>query len=401
MKNRRICRLLAMMLVLMLATPCLAMAEEAFVAEPTAQAALPEEIGEDVSEPVEEPVAAQEEEIVVEQAETPAACEAELDLEAIEEVPAEVCEEPAAAAQVAEDAEEVVAEAQVDDAEEVLAEAVPTPAETASEAPAEALAEMPMAEAPVAEMPVAEAPMTESLPVAEAPAGEAVVADEAVAEQSDKAATGGPTAVAINASQGNVFYLGMGPSQLGVILDPADAQTTLKWKSSKKKIAKVDKNGVLTPRKAGKAKITVTTGNKKKSSIKVTVRKNKVDGINARPSRALIRRIGRDWTFYPKSVERTAGGKYVCKFYLLNGLGRSKRINNLGLQLYVGGTLVAQKYIKRLKVSCGKGSSKVFKVTFGGADIVNPTPLLLPQYGAGNISVRLTTRPSLLYVVRR
>ena len=100
-------------------------------------------------------------------------------------------------------------------------------------------------------------------------------------------------------------------------------------------------------------------------------------------------------------MERTAGGKYVCKFYLLNGLGRSKRINNLGLQLYVGGTLVAQKYIKRLKVSCGKGSSKVFKVTFGGADIVNPTPMLLPQYGVGNISVRLTTRPSLMYVVRK
>ena len=413
MKNRRICRLLAMMLVLMLATPCLAMAEEEIVAEPTAQAALPEEIGEGMPELAEEPDGAQEE-IVVEQAETPAACEAELDLEAIEEAPAEVCEEPAAAAQATDDAEEAVAvaqaaedaeetltAAQVDDAEEVLAEAVPTPAETASEAPAEVLAEMPMAEAPVAEMPVAEAPMTESLPVAEAPAGEAVVADGAVAEQSDKAAAGGPTAVAINASQGNVFYLGMGPSQLGVILDPADAQTTLKWKSSKKKVVKVDKNGVLTPRKAGKAKITVTTGNKKKSSIKVTVRKNKVDGINARPSRALIRRIGRDWTFYPKSVERTAGGKYVCKFYLLNGLGRSKRINNLGLQLYVGGTLVAQKYIKRLKVSCGKGSSKVFKVTFGGADIVNPTPMLLPQYGAGNISVRLTTRPSLMYVVRK
>ena len=403
MKNRRICRLLAMMLVLMLATPCLAMAEEAFVAEPTAQAALPEEIGEGMPELAEEPDGAQEEEIVVEQAETPAACEAELDLEAIAEVPAEVCEEPAAAAQATDDAEEAVAVAQAaEDAEEVLAEAVPTPAETASEAPAEALAEAPLTEA-LAEMPVAEVPVTEALAEvpAEAPAGEAVVADGAVAEQSDKAAAGGPTAVAINASQGNVFYLGMGPSQLGVILDPADAQTTLKWKSSKKKVVKVDKNGVLTPRKAGKAKITVTTGNKKKSSIKVTVRKNKVDGINARPSRALIRRIGHDWTFYPKSVERTAGGKYVCKFYLLNGLGRSKRINNLGLQLYVGGTLVAQKYIKRLKVSCGKGSSKVFKVTFGGADIVNPTPLLLPQYGAGNISVRLTTRPSLLYVVRR
>lgn len=379
-----------MMLVLMLATPCLALADEVLVAEPTEQAALPEEIVEDVPEPAEEPIDAPEEIIVSEQAEAPAACEAELDLEMIEEAPAEVSEEPAAAAQAADDEEEVLAAAQVDDAEEALAEA-------ASEAPAEALAEASLTEA------LAEVPMTEALAEvpAEAPAGEVVVADETAAAQSDKAAAGGPSTVAINASQGNVFYLGMGPSQLGVILDPADAQTTLKWKSSKKKVVKVDKNGVLTPRKAGKAKITVTTGNKKKSSIRVTVRKNKVDGINARPSRALIRSIGRSWTIAPKSVERTAGGKYVCKFYLLNGLGKSKRINNLGLQLYVGGTLVAQKYIKRLKVSCGKGKSKVFKVTFGGADIVNPTPMLLPQYGAGNISIRLTTLPSLLYVIRR
>ena len=67
MKNRRICRLLAMMLVLMLATPCLAMAEEEIVAEPTAQAALPEEIGEGMPELAEEPDGAQEE-IVVDQA---------------------------------------------------------------------------------------------------------------------------------------------------------------------------------------------------------------------------------------------------------------------------------------------------------------------------------------------
>ena len=216
-----------------------------------------------------------------------------------------------------------------------------------------------------------------------------------------EAGSGAPTAVAISASQGNVYYLGMGPSQLNVVLDPAGAQTTLKWKSSKKKVVKVDANGVITPRKAGKAKITVTTGNKKKSSIKVTVLKNKVDGINARPSKALVRSIGRSWTIAPKSVERTAGGKYVCKFYLLNGLGRSKRINNLGLQLYVGGTLVAQKYIKRLKVSCGKGSSKVFKVTFGGADIVDPTPMLLPQYGTSGVLFKLTTAPSLTYAIRR
>ena len=377
-KNHRICRLLAFVLVLMLAVPCFAAAdEEIFDAELTDPAALPEVVADEPTDEAEGPVEAEMEEIIVSAPEDePVACEAELDLDAIEEAPAEVPEATVAEAQTASEAEAANAEAQTaGEAEAPMADLFSEAVEAVSEAPAEA-------------------------PVV-ASAEEPVVVDEAGAEQSDKLFAGGPTAVAINASQGNVFYLGMGPSQLGVILDPADAQTTLKWKSSKKKVVKVDANGVITPRKAGKAKITVTTGNKKKSSIKVTVLKNKVDGINARPSRSLIRSIGRSWTIAPKSVERTAGGKYVCKFYLLNGLGRSKRINNLGLQLYVGGTLVAQKYIKRLRVSCGKGSTKVFKVTFGGSDIVDPTPMLLPQYGTSGVLFKLTTAPSLTYAIRK
>lgn len=377
-KNHRICRLLAFVLVLMLAVPCFAAAEEELLdAELTDPAALPEIVADEPTDEAEGPVEAEMEEIIVSAPEEePAACEAELDLDAIQEAPAEVPEAAVEEAQVASEAEAADAEAQaVGEAEAPMADLLSEAVETVSEAPAEA-------------------------PVV-ASAEEPVVVDEAGAEQSDKLFAGGPTAVAINASQGNVFYLGMGPSQLTVITEPAGAQTTLKWKSSKKKVVKVDKNGVITPRKAGKAKITVTTGNKKKSSMKVIVRRNLVDGINARPSKAVVRSIGRSWTLAPKSVERTAGGKYVCKFYLLNGLGRSKRINNMGLQLYVGGTLVAQKYIKRLKVSSGKGSAKVIKVTFGGADIVNPTPLLLPQYGAGSIQFKLTTMPSLTYVIRR
>lgn len=367
-KNHRICRLLAFVLVLMLAVPCFAAADEEILdAELTDPAALPEVVAD---APTDE---AEMEEIIVSAPEDePVACEAELDLDAIEEAPAEVPEATVAEAQTASEAEAADAEAQTaGEAEAPMADLFSEAVETVSEAPAVVSPDEP------------------------------VVVDEAGAEQSDKLFAGGPTAVAINASQGNVFYLGMGPSQLTVITEPAGAQTTLKWKSSKKKVVKVDKNGVITPRKAGKAKITVTTGNKKKSSMKVIVRRNLVDGINARPSKAVVRSIGRSWTLAPKSVERTAGGKYVCKFYLLNGLGKSKRINNMGLQLYVGGTLVAQKYIKRLKVSSGKGSTKVIKVTFGGADIVNPTPLLLPQYGAGSIQFKLTTMPSLTYVIRR
>ena len=392
MKNRRICRLLALALVMMLAASCLAMAEEeALIAE--AEATLPEVVGESApSEGTEAPAEAPEEEIVVTgQIDAPVAFEAGLDLDALEGAPAEVPDETVAAEQAVSDAEAPA---------DAIAEA-PAAEQTAddTEEPAEIPDATIAAEQTVTE---AEAPMAGILPAAAEAAGEApAAAPAAEAAVMAEAGSGAPTAVAISASQGNVYYLGMGPSQLNVVLDPAGAQTTLKWKSSKKKVVKVDANGVITPRKAGKAKITVTTGNKKKSSIKVTVLKNKVDGINARPSKALVRSIGRSWTIAPKSVERTAGGKYVCKFYLLNGLGKSKRINNMGLQLYVGGTLVAQKHINRLRVSCGKGSTKVFKVTFGGSDIVDPTPMLLPQYGTSGVLFKLTTAPSLTYAIRR
>ena len=61
--------------------------------------------------------------------------------------------------------------------------------------------------------------------------------------------------------------------QLTAALAPATAQSTLTWKSSKKKIASVDANGLVTAKKKGKTTITVKTRNGKKAKIKVTVTK--------------------------------------------------------------------------------------------------------------------------------
>ena len=58
---------------------------------------------------------------------------------------------------------------------------------------------------------------------------------------------------------------------LKATLPKKTASNKLTWKSSNKKIVKVDANGVLTPVKAGKAKVTVTTFNKKKATCVVTV----------------------------------------------------------------------------------------------------------------------------------
>ena len=79
-----------------------------------------------------------------------------------------------------------------------------------------------------------------------------------------------PTKVAI--SQGKKVTINLGETlTLGAVLSPATAKATLKWKSSKAKIAKVDANGTVTALKEGTAKITVQTHNKKKATITVKV----------------------------------------------------------------------------------------------------------------------------------
>ena len=59
--------------------------------------------------------------------------------------------------------------------------------------------------------------------------------------------------------------------QLTPILTPDTARTTFSYASSKPKIAKVDANGLVTPVKVGATTITVTTANKKKATVAVTV----------------------------------------------------------------------------------------------------------------------------------
>ena len=78
------------------------------------------------------------------------------------------------------------------------------------------------------------------------------------------------TAVRINRTGVVLVPLGS-PVQLGAIMTPANSTSKLTWKSSKKKIATVSKTGLVTGKKLGKTKITVTTSTKKKASIYVQV----------------------------------------------------------------------------------------------------------------------------------
>ena len=80
-----------------------------------------------------------------------------------------------------------------------------------------------------------------------------------------------PTKVAI--TNGKKVTLKVGETlQLEGKLTPDSAKSTLKWSSSKKAVASVDKNGLVTAKKAGTAKITATMG-KLKATITITVKK--------------------------------------------------------------------------------------------------------------------------------
>ena len=69
--------------------------------------------------------------------------------------------------------------------------------------------------------------------------------------------------------------------KVAITATPADASNKVTWKSSKTSVAKVDKNGKITAKKAGTATITATAkdGSKKKVSFKVTVVTGKVSKI--------------------------------------------------------------------------------------------------------------------------
>ena len=160
-------------------------------------------------------------------------------------------------------------------------------------------------------------------------------------------------------------------------LSPSTAVTTYTWKTSRSKIVKVS-GGVITGVVKGTAKITVTTANKKKATITVKVLANKVDNLNPAPTSSDITAIGRNWTVRLKSVEILGGGKVAVECYLLNGLGTSKQIQNLYVDLWMGNIPLVRGTINKVSVKCGRSRSKVFKVTFKGSQVLTSS-LVLPQ----------------------
>lgn len=79
-----------------------------------------------------------------------------------------------------------------------------------------------------------------------------------------------PTSVSLNMKGTQTLSVG-DVLQLTATLRPNTARSNLKWKSSNKKVARVGANGKVTALKPGKATITVSTRNKKKTRVKIKV----------------------------------------------------------------------------------------------------------------------------------
>ena len=102
-----------------------------------------------------------------------------------------------------------------------------------------------------------------------------------------------PTGISIK--QGKTLTMTLGQSQsLTAVLEPGSARSNLTWKTSKAKVVAVDGNGKLTALAEGKAKITVTTNNKKvKATITVVVvDPYKPTGISITQGKTITLKVG-------------------------------------------------------------------------------------------------------------
>jgi uncharacterized protein YjdB len=86
-----------------------------------------------------------------------------------------------------------------------------------------------------------------------------------------------PKSVAISPSKTQTLYLG-DVLKLTASVKPAEATANLTWSSSNAKIASV-KDGVVTPKKAGKITVAVKTQNGKKASVRIAVKPIKVKRV--------------------------------------------------------------------------------------------------------------------------
>ena len=120
-----------------------------------------------------------------------------------------------------------------------------------------------------------------------------------------------PTGVAF---QNTNVVLAMGETTvLTPVLTPSTARTTFTWKSNKPKIATVSVNGTVTPVAEGTAKITVTTANKKKATVSITVVNPYKPQAVSFADAAITVKVGASAQLAPVLTPSTARASYTYK----------------------------------------------------------------------------------------
>lgn len=128
-----------------------------------------------------------------------------------------------------------------------------------------------------------------------------------------------PTGVTI--AQGKSATLNMGDTlQLNANLEPATAQTTLEWKSSRPSVATVDGSGFVTVVGRGSATITVRTHNGKRATFKVKVLKtNEIELSGYYKNKTTVASFANKFGLTLQSKMENRYGRYTLTKYCNNG----------------------------------------------------------------------------------
>lgn len=173
------------------------------------------------------------------------------------------------------------------------------------------------------------------------------------------------------------------PTQTGGTVDAS----TITWKTSNGKVVSMNKkSGLAIGQKVGVATITATQG-KNKATIKLIVKRNKLDFIyGKKPSLSIANYM--DYELVLKSIEITKPNTVVCEYYLI--FNYPKRYRSTYFDDFYADISAYDTYYEedmmlvqgspkgRVRVSCRGKQVKVFKVTFTGASVLH-TDIALPK----------------------
>ena len=185
-------------------------------------------------------------------------------------------------------------------------------------------------------------------------------------------ATAAPKPTSVKLDQTGTVKLAIGDTlTLNATLYPEGAQSTLKWTSSKKKIASV-KSGVVTPKKVGTTTITVTTKNKKKAKVKIKV----IDPY--KPSKVYLDKTGTQTLLMGEGMQLNAALYPETAKSKLKWRSSNKRVAVVNSSGWVGAISTGRATITVTTRNKKKAKVKLKVIDNGNVPIWTPDDYKLP-----------------------